>query len=501
MKAVGRKIIPADTPVSTPMRLQRELTLSHLAVTTLSIAILMIGILVGYRVYLNSDFPAIFAADLALSYADDFLFDIDLNLSEPQAFVDFNMLPVSDEPNFDDWLILTDPNGVVIGTNYPQRFSLGQSLVTVPPPGFPPSSFGHPTETLSPDWNSGFEASYTNLDGRHIGLAPLKDSENNWVGWLYLHLAQEDLPYLQRQLLSDALLLGAGLVLIAVAVSGLMGYVLSNRIGSRLNRLGSASAAFAAGDLDQRVSITRHDEIGELALRYNEMADQISAQMQALHTLAEDNAKLAAEAEGLARLEERNHLARELHDAVKQQLFGLNLALGSLPPLLDSRPEMAKQRINQLIEQTQQIQVELDGIIKQLRPIELSESGLLETIKSLANRWQTQTGIDISIDVNHHRPLPLDIEQTLFRLVQESLQNCAKHAEADHAEIRLDYDQNWVMLSVQDNGIGFDPALQNGRGYGLENMRKRTEEHAGSFKINSRPDKGTTISAKIPVQS
>lgn len=483
------------------MRLQRALTLSHLAVTTLSIAILMIGILVGYRIYLTGDFPAIFAADLALAYADDFTVDADLNLSEPQAFVDFNMLPVSDLPNFDDWLIITDKTGVVIGTNYPQRFPLGQSLIATPPPGFTPSSFGHPADTLSSDWHLGFDASYINLDGRHIGLAPLKDKENNWVGWLYLHLAQEDIPYLQRQLLSDVLLAGAGLVLIAVADSGIMGYILSNRIGSRLNRLGSATAAFAAGQLDQRVKIGRHDEIGELALRYNKMADRISTQMRTLHNLAEDNAKLAAEAEGLARLEERNHLARELHDAVKQQLFGLNLALGSLPPLLENRPEIAKKRIDQLIEQTQQIQIELDSIIKQLRPIELSELGLVETIQALAKRWQSQTGIDISIDVNHHRPLPLEIEQTLIRLVQESLQNCAKHANANRAAITLEYDQSEVTLTVSDNGDGFDPALQHSTGYGLENMRKRTEEINGTFTIESRPNKGTTTRAKIPIQS
>ena len=477
------------------MRLQTQLTLSHLAVTAISLVILLIGLLTGYAIYLRSDLSAAWAGDNA------YFFSLDLaNTTSPEAYIDNQFLPISAEPELDQWLVITDRAGVVTATNYPERFPQGSHLLDHAPTGLSAQNLIDPALQFGENWYENGAVDYFNTAGRHVGLAPLADTAGEWAGWVYYYGGDEDIALTQQKLASDALRASVGVGVIALFVSGLMGFWLARRFGRKLNALTEASAAFAAGHFDQRVAITGGDEIGRFGTQFNQMADTIAQQMGDLRQLADDNARLAAETEGLARLEERNRLARELHDAVKQQLFGLNLTLGSIPPLLSSKPAIAQQRIEQVIVQTQQIQLELDHIIKQLRPVSLTEQGLVAAVQALADQWAMQTDIPVRVTAHEQRPLPIDVEQPLYRLIQEALQNVGKHAHADTVSVVLTYAKSAIKVEIVDDGVGFEGDESTAStGHGLKNMHERIRRLNGTLTIDSKPDQGCHICATIPV--
>ncbi|HFQ93053.1 MAG TPA: sensor histidine kinase, partial [Anaerolineae bacterium] len=332
-----------------------------------------------------------------------------------------------------------------------------------------------------------------------IGQAAIAGPDGRLLGWVYYRFPDDS-----RFLLTDAaragLLAVLGAALVAVIVSGLAGGWLARQFSRRLNALSQASAAFAAGDLNQRITLQGNDEITQLGAQFNRMAAQISRQMEELRRLAETNARLAEEARALAALEERNRLARELHDAIKQQLFGLGLTAASAQQLLAANPEKAAARLEQMAEMTRQIQEEMDNIIRQLRPSSLNDKGLAEALQALCANWQSQTGIPLELTIRHARTLPLDVEHSLYRVAQEALNNIARHAQAGRVSIILDYGDTAVQLQISDNGAGFDPAQQKSGSSGLKNMAERVAEADGRLTIESQPGQGTVVAAQIPLK-
>lgn len=465
------------------MKLQTQLTLSHLLVTLISVVIVVAGLVVGNWLYLNSDFSARWAADVAEVYADE----IELLLADGcqvcvADLVADEFLPVGELPEYDEWLVVVDVAGVIVASNDPAGFPPNQNIRDHLP-------FGLDTSDFIPD-----ATVYGTQDSRQFAVTAMFTQ-----GWVYYHGGSIDTAFQLRQTAQTALLASLALGFIALLLSGLMGGWLGRYFGQKFATLGTASTAFAGGDWQARVPVSGRGEISQLGQQFNHMADTIANQISDLRQLAETNAQLASEAEGLARLEERNRLARELHDAVKQQLFGLNLTLGSLPPLIEKKPDLAHERIQTLITQTQAIQIELDQIIRQLRPISLGEQGLVAALRQLADQWSAQTGVVSRLLVQEERELPLPIEQALYRIVQEGLQNIGKHAQASHAQIRLHYTRNHIQLQLADNGTGFDPAqVDPAHSFGLQNMRQRTAQLNGKFDLHSTGD-GTQIRATLPI--
>ena len=464
------------------MRLQTQLTLSHLLVTLISILILVIGLLVGYWFYLQSDLPAAWAAD----WADIYAAEVDVYVSDDcrtcvTRFIENEILPVTDFPTEDEWLIVIAADGTIFDSNYPLVYPAGANIYEQLPFGIQPDDFIADTTT------------YRNLDDRHFALSAMANG-----GWVYFHGGTIDNAFQLQQTAQTAFSASLALGVIGLIVSGLMGWLLSRLFSRRLTRLGQISASLAAGDLRERVPAGGGDEISQLGAQFNTMADTIGQQIDDLRQLADKNAQLAEEAEGLARLEERNRLARDLHDAVKQQLFGLNLTLGSIPALLEKQPDVAETRLQQVINQTGDIQVELDQIIRQMRPASLQDQGLAEALQALADQWTAQTTIPVQLTIQEQRSLPLAHEQALYRIVQECLQNIGKHAGASAVAVALHYEPGQVRLQVTDNGQGFDIQAVDKRGsFGLENIRQRAEALGGELAIQSKAG-GTRITVWVP---
>lgn len=279
---------------------------------------------------------------------------------------------------------------------------------------------------------------------------------------------------------------GIACVMFAVAlpVGAIFGWVVSRGLRHRLTRLAAAAQAWSQGDFTVAPRDKSGDEIGELTRTLNRMAEQLQT---LLHTRDE-----------LARVEERNRLARDLHDTVKQQTYAARMQLTAAKNLLGTHPAAAE-HLEAALQLNRETQQELKLIIDELRPAALAGKGLAQALHDYAARWQTHTGIQLSISVSGDRPLPLLVEQVLYRVLQEALANVARHAEADTVTVGLNIQPPAVTLTVADNGRGFDPHAITAHSFGLTGMRERLREINGTLTVNSTPITGTQVSAQVPL--
>ena len=136
-----------------------------------------------------------------------------------------------------------------------------------------------------------------------------------------------------------------------------------------------------------------------------------------------------------------------------------------------------------------------------MRPVSLKDQGLVKAVRQLAQQWSEQTAVAAQVNAIQERPLPLQLEQALYRIAQESLQNIGKHAQASTVTIDLQYTSTAVLLQVTDDGIGFDTNKTGvNSSFGLQNMKQRTAALGGKFALRSTPE-GTTIQARLPIKT
>jgi NarL family two-component system sensor histidine kinase LiaS len=273
-------------------------------------------------------------------------------------------------------------------------------------------------------------------------------------------------------------------MLIAVAPFGaLFGFLMSRGITRRLKALTLAADAWSEGDFSVQPQDRSKDEISYLGMRLRRMAEHVQA---LLHTQHE-----------LALLEERNRLARELHDTVKQETFATLMQVRAARNLLERDPATARQHLEQAEELIKTSQQELGLMITELRPSALEGQGLAEALSDYLANWSQHARIPAEIQVQNERRLPLDVEQTLFRVAQEALSNVARHSRASVATVRLAFEAGQVTLSIADNGVGFDPDA-NGNGFGLQSMRDRMAAIGGSLVVQAVPEGGAAITVSVP---
>ena len=276
------------------------------------------------------------------------------------------------------------------------------------------------------------------------------------------------------------------LFMVALPVGAIFGWLVTRGLRKRLITLSAASKAWSKGDFSVTPRDHSGDEIGELTRNLSGMAEQLQT---FIHNKDE-----------LARLEERNRLARDLHDTVKQQTYASRMQLTAAKNLLTSDPAAAVGHIDTALHLNRETQQELKLIIDELRPVALQGKGLAQALKEYADRWQEHTGIKVETVVSGERSLPLDVEQVLYRVLQEALSNIARHAEADQVGLSLNMTPNAVALIVADNGRGFAVNDVPSNSYGLAGMKGRLEEVGGTLKVDSTLSAGTTITAEVQLK-
>lgn len=288
---------------------------------------------------------------------------------------------------------------------------------------------------------------------------------------------------------------------IGFAVSVTCAYLVAQRIRRRLYDIEEAAALIASGRLHHRVEIGHDgDEIGQLASQFNVMGETIEQQVGLLQQFADENQRLVAETERAAAIEERQRLARELHDSVSQQLFAIAMLSASAERLRAQNAAGLGATLTQVSELATAAQREMRALLLHLRPIELAGRNLIPAMESFLKAVQERHGITCVLDAEVEGEFGSAVEENLFRILQEAVANVLKHAEATIIQVMLRQDGHMVTLQVMDDGIGITLSeLDDARdSYGLAAMRERAAVVGGRFQVWRR-DPGTSVLVQIPV--
>ncbi|HEV2787273.1 MAG TPA: GAF domain-containing sensor histidine kinase [Solirubrobacteraceae bacterium] len=230
-------------------------------------------------------------------------------------------------------------------------------------------------------------------------------------------------------------------------------------------------------------------------------ADQELIETFAAHAaLALENARLHERSRELSIVEERNRLARELHDAVTQKLFGLVLAAESGAALVDQDPEQAAAQLKLVRDLAREAMEELRSVIVHLRPAALESQGLAVALAKHVDVLRRTHKREIALEIAGEAPVPAAIETDAFRIAQEALHNALRHAgPRAHIAVSLRCEPGRVELAVTDDGVGFDAAAPAARArrLGLTTMAERARAAGGTLEIHSTPSAGTTVRLEV----
>jgi signal transduction histidine kinase len=229
--------------------------------------------------------------------------------------------------------------------------------------------------------------------------------------------------------------------------------------------------------------------------------DQRLIEMLAAHAaVAIENARLHERSRELSIVEERNRLARELHDAVSQKLFGLVLTAEAASTLLARDADAAGEQVSRLGELAQEALEELRGLIFELRPASLEEEGLAATLRKEVAMLERVHEHPIEVRITGGAQAAPETEGEVLRIAGEALNNALRHADAERIELRLQGRDGRLTLTVADDGVGFDPDAPGlrSRRLGLTSMEERARALGGTLAVVSRPGEGTTVTLEVP---
>lgn len=221
--------------------------------------------------------------------------------------------------------------------------------------------------------------------------------------------------------------------------------------------------------------------------------------------VAIENARLYAQAQTLASLQERQKLARELHDSVSQALYGIALGARTARKLVERSPDESalKQVLDEPLDYVLALAgaglAEMRALIFELRPESLEAEGLAVALQKQADALRARHQIDVQTHFSCEPRLDLPVKEALYRVAQEAFNNVIKHAQATQVVVALECVDGRARLGVTDNGHGFDTHAQFPGHLGLHSMRERVERVGGSFEIASAPGRGTAVSAIVPL--
>jgi signal transduction histidine kinase len=206
-----------------------------------------------------------------------------------------------------------------------------------------------------------------------------------------------------------------------------------------------------------------------------------------------------------AQEDEQRRIARELHDQMGQQITALGLKVRALTGDDGLQPRL-RHEIENVQKIVQQLDQDVDFLVWQLRPTALDDLGLVEAISDYVNNWSRHTGVSAKLYLTgmDGKRLSAEVETVLYRVTQEALNNVAKHAAARNVRVGLEHGPDATVLTVTDDGTGFDLKRQRRDGtthFGLDGMTERAALVGGTLSVEGRPGHGTTVSVRIPVVS
>jgi PAS domain S-box-containing protein len=215
--------------------------------------------------------------------------------------------------------------------------------------------------------------------------------------------------------------------------------------------------------------------------------------------IAIENARLYEQAREMAAVEERQRLARELHDSVSQALYSIGLGARTARTMIERDPAQAIPPLDYVLALAQAGMAEMRALIFELRPESLENEGLAVALQKQAEAVSARHEIPVSMTLCGEPDVSLPVKEALYRIAQEALHNTVKHAQATTIALRLSCDDQGIALEIRDDGRGFDQAASFPGHLGLRSMPERAASAGGTVKIESAPGVGTTILARFPI--
>lgn len=211
--------------------------------------------------------------------------------------------------------------------------------------------------------------------------------------------------------------------------------------------------------------------------------------------------QLVSQISEAAAQEERNRLARDLHDSIKQQIFSISVSAAAANARLETDLPGARAALADARQSAQEALVEMRAMLQQLSPSPLEKSGLIQALRDQCEALAYRTGAHVKVDLGSlpgDEKLPIGSQEALFRIAQEGLSNVARHARAKNVALSLHEVDDSIRLTIEDDGKGFDMQAL-GHGMGLHNMQERAQRCEGVMHVESEPGQGTTLHITIPL--
>jgi len=239
------------------------------------------------------------------------------------------------------------------------------------------------------------------------------------------------------------------------------------------------------------------------ALEFSEEDEQTLLRFATTAAIAIDNARLHQRLRDLAVAEERVRIAREMHDGLAQVLAYVNAKAQAVKAFLEKGDAaQARTQLDQLAVAAREVLTDVREGILALRTQTRPGHGLGEAVEEFLRRWQSQSGIEGTIDYDADLRLSPTVELQLLRIVQEALSNVRKHSGANHAKVELKQGAGRLFVEVADDGTGFDPGASRASGaprFGLAIMRERATSIGGTIGIESKPGRGSRVHVEVPI--
>jgi two-component system, NarL family, sensor histidine kinase LiaS len=272
------------------------------------------------------------------------------------------------------------------------------------------------------------------------------------------------------------------LALAIVPVGVLFGLLASWRLVRRVRRLERATLAVADGDYTVTLPVSGHDEVGRLEANFTTMTRQLGSALAAERQRATGDARDA----------ERARIAREVHDAISQHLFGLRMIAAGM-----RRTDPDNQQVRAIERISEEALRDMQALLIELRPASLDGAGLASALREICRAYRDRLGITVDASLDDVI-VPAPVEHALLRITQEACANAVRHGNARWLALSMTSLDGHVELAVRDSGTGFDPATQQ-PGSGLAHIRDRVAELGGTVDIDSAPGRGAALTVRVPV--
>lgn len=280
-----------------------------------------------------------------------------------------------------------------------------------------------------------------------------------------------------------ALLSGpSALLLVIVPVGVAFGLLASRRLVRRVRRLEEATLAVADGDYTVSLPSSGRDEVGRLEANFTAMTRQLGSALAAERQRATGDARAA----------ERARIAREMHDAISQHLFGLRMIAAGL-----RRADPGNQQARAIERISEEALREMQTLLTELRSASLDGGGLAGALLEICAAYRDRLGVAVDASVDEVA-VPAAVEHALLRVTQEACANAVRHGGARRLAVSLTCQDGQVELAIRDGGSGFDPAASP-TGSGLAHIRDRVAEIGGTVDIDSAPGRGAALTIRVPV--